>query len=507
MIVLRRLAAGAAMAGVLAGCTVGPNYQPPPTDAPANFVATPASVAEKPSGSVADEAKWWRSFNDPTLNALVEQATAGNLDVQLALARLQEAKTFQSVTISAELPEVGVSGGAGTGTGTDLTRGKLAPALTAADNRNGSQVVQAIGFDAGAELDLFGQLRREVEAAKDDEQAAEAARSDTIVTLIATVVRGYFDQRGLQMRAAALDRSVATARQTVNFLSQRYNRGLSNQLDLTLAQRELSSLEAQVAPLGAQIAATRYGLAVLVGRYPEAIDRALDQPAMLPPLPATANAGQPIDLLRRRPDIRVAERQLAGATARIGVATANLFPHIAVSGAAGFQQLSTPVSKSAMIWSVGPAASAPFLDFGALDALVDIADLRTKEFLLNYRQTILRAVQQVDTASAAYAADQDSLRNLDQALAASAQSVMLASERYDRGLTDFLNVLDAQREEYALEDQYAAIEQQAAETLVSLYRALGGGWEPYQQTPPIRQPQPAIIAAFRRLFHDDAAPD
>jgi NodT family efflux transporter outer membrane factor (OMF) lipoprotein len=507
MIAFRRFAAGAALAGALAGCTVGPDYHPPQTDLPVQFAAAPDAANQPPAESIKDQAKWWRSFNDPTLDALVEQAIAGNLDLQVALARLQEAKTFQSVTISAELPEVGVSGAAGTGTGSDLTRGKLAPALTAADNRNGSQVVQAVGFDAGVELDLFGQLRREVEAAKDDEQAAEAARSDTIITLIAAVVRDYFDQRGLQMRAAALERSVAIARQTVNFLSQRYNRGLSNQLDLTLAQRELSSLEAQVAPLEAQITATRYNLAVLVGHYPETIDRALDQPAMLPPLPATVELGQPVDLLRRRPDIHEAERQLAGATARIGVATADLFPHLAVSGAVGLQQLSTSVSKSAMIWSLGPAASFPLLDFGALDALVDIADLRTKEFLLDYRQTILRAVQQVDTDSGAYAADQDSLHDLDQALAAGAQSTKLASERYDRGLTDFLNVLDAQREEYALEDQYAVTEEQAADALVSLYQALGGGWEPYRQTPPIRQPQPAIIAAFRRLFQDGVAKD
>jgi NodT family efflux transporter outer membrane factor (OMF) lipoprotein len=502
-------AAGAALLGLLGGCTVGPDYQAPKPELPAAFVAQPAADGGKATGAgkpaAVDVARWWESFHDPELISLIERAIAGNLDFQIALARLQEAETFEAVVIGTSLPEIGASGAAGTGTGTDLTRGKLAPALGAADNRNGAQVVQAVGFDGGWELDLFGKLRREAEASGYDAEAASEARNETLVTLVADVARAYFDVRGLQMRLAALERSTAAAAQTVDYVQARFDRGLTNELDLTLAKREQASLAAEIAPLRAQVRAATYSIAVLIGAYPEIVDKELAKPALLPSLPAAVDAGLPVDLLRRRPDIRQAERELAGQTARIGVATANLFPAVGVTGAVGWQELSVAKSVSPLIWAAGPQASWSLLDFGTLDALVDIADLRTREALLSYRQTVLRAVQQVDTAVDDYAAEQDSLHNLDDALVASQRSVTLAAQRYDRGLTDFLNVLDAQRQEYQLEDQYAATEQAAADALVGLYKGLGGGWEGQQSTPPIRQPQPAVVAAFTRLFAGDSA--
>jgi NodT family efflux transporter outer membrane factor (OMF) lipoprotein len=498
---LRRYVAIAVLGGLLGGCTVGPDYQAPKPELPAGFLAAgPADDRPRTDAAAATETSWWETFHDPELTGLVQRAIAGNLDFKRALARLQEAETFETAVIGTALPEVGISGAAGTGTGSDLTRGKLAPALGAADNRNGEQVVQAIGFDAGWEIDFFGKLRREVEAAGDDAQAAEAARDDTLVTLVADVVRAYFDERGLQMRLAALERGVATAQQTVDFVQARYDRGLTNELDLTLAQRELATLGAEVAPLRAQVEAARDTIAVLIGQYPQSVDRELAEPGMIPALPNTVDAGLPIDLLRRRPDIREAERQLAAATARVGVATANLFPHVDVTAAVGLQALSGAATKSPLIWAAGPAASWSVLDFGTLDAEVDVADIRAKEFLLAYKQTILLAVRQVDAAIGDYAAELQSLHSLDAALAAGQRSVTLASQRYDRGLTDFLNVLDAQRQEYALEDQWATTEQAAAESLVALYKGLGGGWEHYQKLPRFRQPQPAVVAAFRRLF-------
>jgi NodT family efflux transporter outer membrane factor (OMF) lipoprotein len=497
----KRLAPIAALLGVpvvlLQGCTLGPDYQAPKPDLPAAFVA----ASDKPTAAKPDdEQRWWKSFNDPELTALIDRAIAGNLDVKIALARLQEAQTMEAVVIGGALPQIGASGAAATGTGTDLTRGRLAPALGAASNRDGAQVVQAAGFDGGWELDLFGKLRREIEAVGDDAEAAAAARSDTLLALVTDVARAYLDLRGLQMRLDALDRGVETARQTVDYVQQRFDRGLTNALDLTLAERELAALKAQVAPLRAQITAARYSIAVLIGAYPETVDQDLAKPGLIPVLPTAVDVGLPADLLRRRPDIREAERQLAGQTARIGVATANLFPSVSVTGAVGWQQLSADKAFNPFIWAVGPQASWSVLDFGQLDALVDIADLRTREALLGYKQTILRAVQQVDTAVDDYAAEKDSLHDLAEALSASQKSVTLASQRYDRGLTDFLNVLDAQRQEYALEDQYAVTERMAADSLITLYKGLGGGWEQYQSAPAIRQPQPAVLAAFSRLI-------
>jgi outer membrane protein TolC len=334
------------------------------------------------------------------------------------------------------------------------------------------KVTQAVGVYTDWEIDLFGKFRREIEAARYDAEAAIAARNDVLISVVADVARAYLRLRAWQMRLAVARRSVATARQTLAYVQARADRGLTNELDVNLAKRELTTLEATLAPIGSEIDAARYSIAVLLGQYPGMLGEELKPPATIPALPGKVETGLPLDLLRRRPDIREAERNLAGATARIGVATANLFPHVS--------------------WSI--------LDFGTLDAMVGIADLRARGFLLNYKQTILRAVEQVDTTMAHYAAQQDRLGNLDNALAASLGAVTLASERYERGLTDFLNVLDAQRAEFELEREYVIAQEAAAHHLVNLFKALGGGWEDHQSLPPIRQPQPAVVAAFRELL-------
>jgi outer membrane protein TolC len=213
----------------------------------------------------------------------------------------------------------------------------------------------------------------------------------------------------------------------------------------------------------------------------------------------------PIGLLQRRPDIVVAERELASATALIGVATADLFPQVAVAASAGRQTAVSPFVISP-IWSVGPAFTAPLLDFGTLDAIVEKADYRTRELLFAYKQTVLNAFREVDTAIDAYAAEQDRLKHLADALTAARRAVSLATERFDRGLIDSLNVIDAQRQEYAIEEQYVLAQQSAAALFMTLYKSLGGGWEDYQIFPPIRRPLPAVAAAFRSLLVPNVAP-
>jgi NodT family efflux transporter outer membrane factor (OMF) lipoprotein len=492
-----------ALLGLLAGCAVGPNYHSPALDAPPAFAAATATTLANPP---IDRAHWWESFNDAELTSLVKRAIAANLDLQVAIARLQEAEAEKAGVLGTLLPAAGATGAIGAGTGSDLTRGLIEPPLSTADNTNGGKIKQAAGIAGGMEIDLFGQLRRELEAAGDNMQAAAAARNDVTVTVIAQVAQAYFDLRGLEMRLAALSHDVGAAQQGLNYVQVRYDRGLTNELDVTLAQRELATLQGEVAPLTAQVAAVRYSIAVLIGQYPEAIDKELQVGGMIPALPASVGIGLPVDLLRRRPDIREAERELAASNARIGVAIGNLFPHIDVGGAIGAQGPNPPASGSGHeIWAVGPSATWSLLDFGTLDALVEIADFQHKEFLLNYKRTVLEAVQQVDSAAQAYAAEQNSLAYLSTALVASQRSVTLATERYDRGLTDYLNVLDAQRQEFDLENQYAAADQTAADALVALYRGLGGGWEDYQALPPIQRPLPAVVAAFRRLFDTGAA--
>lgn len=508
---------GALCCCAVSGCKVGPDYRTPDMKMPQAFAAAPTAAAQTDQQgnkdadakqAAIDPVQWWKSLGDEMLSKLVARAIKANPQLEIALAHVQEAREEEAVVLGQALPDAGASGGAAKGTGSDLARGRADQTLIAGTDTSGlSHVTQVYGFVAGWEIDLFGQYRRELEAARYDEQAARAARNNVLISIVADVVHAYVDMRGLQMQLAVLQQNVAVASQYVDFVTSRYHLGITNGLDVTLAQRQLASLQAETAPLQAQIDAAQYVIAILCGEFPENMVQELSTPGQVPQLPEKLDTGVPLDLLRRRPDINEAERELAGATARVGVATANLFPHFAITGAAGYQGQGlgvTPAAKS-FIWSAGPAADFPILDFGTLDAVVNIADLNTHALLMNYKQTVLGAVQEVDSAASAYRAQQDRLGNLHTALEASQQSVSLATQRYDRGLTDSLNVIDAQRQEFLLEQEYVVAQQTAAEQFAALYKALGGGWEDYQKLPPIRRPLPAIIAALVRSVKPDSA--
>ena len=489
---------------VLAGCAVGPNYHAPRTSPPKEFAASLPGTGATSADPAVDMVQWWRALKDPELDSLIERAIRANPDIEIALARLQETRYQVAAMTSAILPEVGVGGGAAHGTGSDLARGRAPQTLVAAENtpRSG-QIQQIVGFDAGWELDLFGKYRREIEAAKYDAQAAAWTRNAILISVVADVARSYVDMRGLQMRLAITRQDVVSAQQFRDLVQTRYERGLTNELDVTLANRELATLRSEVAPLAAQINAVEYSIAVLLGQYPEELHTELAQPGLIPDLPQAIEPGLPLDLLKRRPDIQEAERQLAAATARIGVATADLFPRLAVTAGAGDQSAHIGNAPSSHIWSVGPAVYWPLLDFGALDASVSVAGLQAHERLVSYKRTVVDAVRDADSAIGNFAAEEERLKDLDVAMVASERAVSLASQRYDRGLTDFLNVVDAERQQYALENEYAATEQSAADAFVSLYKALGGGWESYQDVPAIRRPLPAVLAVFRRLAVSD----
>ncbi len=500
----QRIGVATALAAVLGGCAVGPNYHTPRIATPGHYAAVPAATGVNETAAAAvDPAAWWKALQDPELDSLIERAVAANPDVLVALDRLQAARVFEAAVIGTALPDAEASAGAGRGTGGDLTRGRAAQPLISADNTAGYQHLNEIGgFDSIWELDIFGRYRREIEAARYDEQATRAARNAVLITVIADVARAYVDLRGLQVRASVLDSAITVLRESLRIVSIRYERGITNELDVTLATRELASLEAQAAPVNAQVRAAEFTLATLLGLYPEDLEQELSAPGMVPAVPDAVDAGLPPQLLRRRPDIQQAERELAGATARIGIATADLFPSLALTGAVGFQRQSLrgqPVLGE-HIWSVGPAAVWPLLDFGALDAQVEIADLETRALLVRYKQTIEEAVREVDTSYTLYGAEQVSLSKLGTALVAGQRAVTLANERYQRGVTDFLNVVDAERQEYDLEEQYAETQVATAEQYIELCRSLGGGWENYQKLPAIHRPEPAIIAVFQRTL-------
>ena len=490
-----------ALAGLAGGCAVGPRYHAPDPAAPRAFAAaTDTGVA--PAG--ADElAGWWHQLNDPELDALVERAIRSNPDIAIALARLQQARTYETVVLGHALPEVDAAGAAGRGTGSDLTRSRAAQPLVSADNASGLQHINSLaGFDAVWEIDLFGKYRREMEAAHYDTQAAAAARKGVLISVIADVVRAYVDLRGFQARAAILGKADEALRESLRIVTIRYQRGITNELDVTLAERELAALEAEIAPANAAARAAAYTLATLVGEYPEALTAELARPGLVPEMPGAVTPGLPIEVLKRRPDVEEAERGLAAATARIGVATANLFPQIGLVGAIGVEGQgwgTTPVARR-HIWSFGPGAIWPLLDVGALDAAVSIADLETQARLAGYRGTLWNAVREVDAAVDEFGAERERLGHLDEGVVAGTRAVVLATERYNRGLTDFLNLVDAERQLYELEGQYVTAQMAAADAFVQLYKSLGGGWQNYQSVPPVRRPLPAVVAAFREVL-------
>jgi NodT family efflux transporter outer membrane factor (OMF) lipoprotein len=506
-------------ATVLAGCAVGPNYRTPDEHPPTAFAAVhdQPPMTSKPSPQVSqatdvDFSSWWHSLNDPELDSLVSRAVTANPDAQIALDRLQAARTFEIGVIGKALPDLEASAAAGRGTGSDLSRGRAAQVLRSADSSSGlKQINELGGFDTVWQIDIFGKYRREMQAARADAQATLAERNQVLVAVIADVARAYIDMRGLQTRASILHNAEKTLQESLRIVRIRYERGITNELDVTLAARELGVLQAQIAPVEAEVNAAQYTIATLLGLYPEDLIKELTPPAMVPSVPAVVQAGLPLDLVRRRPDITQAERELAASTARIGVATADLFPQVTFSAAIGFQRQAlgmTPVLGQ-HIWSAGPGATWSLLDFGALDAQVEVARLRTRAQLVDYKRTIQNAVKEVDTTWDAYAAEQERVSKLGDALVASQRAVTLANERYARGLTDFLNVVDAERQQYDIEEQYSDAQVAVDERFIALYRSLGGGWEKYQTLPPVHFPQPAIIAAFHRVLSrgDDVLKD
>jgi len=530
----------ATVAGLgLSGCAVGPNYHPPTIEVPEEFLKPEKAAPEAPAGgqaatqpmaseaagtykpmvpaaapakpaAQAEIANWWRALGDAELDSLVDRALAANPTLEIALTRLQEARTFEVAVTGFALPRVQAAAAGARGTGSDLTKGRIPGSLSSADHAISStaRINRISGFDAVWDIDLFGRLRRQIEAAQYDSQAAAAARDSVQVAVIADVVRAYVDLRGLQLQLAVLQQNARVAQNLMDLVQARFDRGITNELDVTLARRQLASVEALVEPLHAQVESAQYAIAVLLGRFPEEMVKELDSPGLIPPVPEQITPGLPLDLIRRRPDIREAEWYVAEATARIGIATANLFPQLSLSAGLGNQGqgFGYKPGSSQRIWSAGYSAIFPLLDFGTLDAFADIADLQTHEQLVRYKQTVQQAVQELDGAMAGFLAQQDRLRYLGEAVLASQRATALAAERYDRGLTDFLNVVDAQRQEYDLEGQYAFTEMTVDEQFVAVYRALGGGWEQYAGPPPIRTPQPAIVAMFRRLLHPNEVP-
>ena len=526
------------------GCAVGPDYEPPTVTVPEAF-RTPSSTPVVASAPMtADFVRWWQVLHDPQLNWLIERTIASNPDIEIALTRVQEARLQQNVVLGAMLPTVAGAGGIATGSAGDLMRSRAGLALRAGDSTHGFRAISRMaGFDASWELDLFGKLQRSLEAAVDDAEAQIDLRNAVLITVIADVARNYFEIRGLQIRLEIARKDVAEAKRTIDLVATRLKHGESNksnlapatdesdatstkpsvrgserrdksseskekkseskEMDLPLAEGELAIQLARLPELEAAISAAETRLAVLLGTYEADIAVATRGPARLPALPERLRPGAPVELLRRRPDIRAVERELAAATARIGVATADLFPSVTLTSGFGGQGTigstgTTPLVHGP-IWSVGPGVNWPVLDFGRLDALIDIQEMRTLEVLVRYKKTIIAAVGEINEAVRQYHLDLQRRKVLSAALEAIRHGVNLATERYKGGDTEFRVLLGEQRWKYAREEQVAIAAEAAVLHYVAFYKALGGGWELYGEFPPLPPVQPAIVAGVGRL--------
>jgi NodT family efflux transporter outer membrane factor (OMF) lipoprotein len=345
--------------------------------------------------------------------------------------------------------------------------------------------VYQLGFDASWELDLFGGKRRALEAATADWQGAIEARNDTLVSFLAETGRNYMELRGAQQRLQIAERDVMLQQEALELTRLRLQEGVATDLDVTRAAALLASLQAATPPLDTSVRTAMYGLAVLLGQPPGELVGELSQPGALPPLPREVPVGLPAELLRRRPDVRRAERQLGAETARIGVAKAEWYPKISLTGDAGAESVSVNnlFAPSSRFWSLGPNLQWQALDFGRVRAEVKAQTAAQEAARATYQKTVLVALQETETAILTFAQEQERRRALAEAVLQNRRAVELAQALYSNGRVSFLDVLEARRSLYASDDQLALSDQTVSLDLIALYKALGGGWETLPLTP------------------------
>ncbi|MDI1276087.1 efflux transporter outer membrane subunit [Methylobacter sp.] len=460
---------------LLSGCfAVGPDYQRPKIPIPRQWTETPAVQGSQPD-------KWWKTFNDPILDKLISDAIASNLDLKLALARVKDARALRSATIAAGLPSLDAkssvsrrfnnSSSPASQTGTSSAGGGFGI---------GNQFINIfqMGFDAQWELDFFGGVRRAVESADATIDVEVENSRDVLVTLLGEVARNYIELRANQ-RLVTITRENLHAQQETRELTQiRQQTGLASMLEVTQAQAQAATTEAQLPNYETAVKQSIHALSVLLGKEPGALAVRLDQQGTIPAIAANAITNLPSELLQRRPDIRRAERQLAVANASIGVATAELYPKINLAAFIGLQNTTitdfTPIGKS---WSAASSLTLPIFNWGKLNANINSKKAQFEQTFLTYQSTVLSAFKEVEDALIAYSKEQQRHKALAKAVAANQLAVQLANERYQKGLTAFLDVLTSQTALYQAQSLLVTSESQLSSNLVALYKALGGGWQ------------------------------
>ncbi len=467
----------------VAGCKVGPNYAVPDLPVPPRFVEATAT------GATADPSRWWTQFNDPELDRLITRAIAGNLDLQTAKTRIAGARAQEREARSALLPSANASAGVNR---IDFSKNAGLASLASAFGGGGSSTpgqgialpgsgitTWSIGIDASWEVDLFGGVQRGIEGARARTAAAEWNVRDMQVSVVAEVASDYLMLRSLQSQIAIAKAELARQQSTLGLINARQSAGLVSELPQRQQSLQLSNVAATLPQLEARARDQIHALGVLVGDGPGALTAELDPAATLPALPPAVPAGLPSDLLRRRPDIRAAERQLAAATADVGVATADLYPKFNLMGMAELisTSLATLVERNSIQTTGNAAFTLPIFDGGKRRGVIAEREASRAEALLTYKKTVLVAVQDVEDALADYNAELKRNAELRRGVVAAERATQLAQTSFVTGLTDFQPVLDAQGSVLSNRNTLAQSDATLLTDLARLYKALGGGWD------------------------------
>jgi NodT family efflux transporter outer membrane factor (OMF) lipoprotein len=413
--------------------------------------------------------QWWTTFNDPTLTSLVDRALQGNLDLRQASARVREARARRGISAAERFPTLEASGAV------SRTRSSEDTTVPGADQDN---TLYTAGFDASWEIDVFGGVRRSVEAAEADVQASVENVRDVLVTLLAEVALNYVEVRSLQTRLAVTEANRDAQAKTLELVQASFDAGEVSQLDLEQARSNLQTTQAQIPTLETQLAQAKNRLGVLLGQPPGTLNAELGERQPVPVPPPEVAVGVPAETLRRRPDVRRAERELAAQTARIGVATADLYPRFTLLGSIGLEALSFSnlFAGANAVYNLGPQMRWNVFDAGRIRQNIAVQNARQEQALIVYEAAVLTALKDVDDVLIAYAKELTRRQSLLAAEQAARRTVEIAQNRYRAGESDFLTVLDAQRSLLSIQDQLAASNAQVTTNVIRLYKALGGGW-------------------------------
>jgi len=425
-------------------------------------------------------AEWWNSFHDEELTRLIHRGVTNNLDLRLAAWRVNEARAARGVAKSAFYPSVGVT------TSAERLRERVAafnPDVSAPVFHPVELNNFQVGFDSAWEIDVFGRIRNEVKAASAKVRSAEEDRRDVLVVLLAEVARSYADLRGFELRLEIAEKNIRTEEDTVHLTKTRAAAGLATQLDVSRAVAELETTNAVVPSLRSAIAASIHRISVLLGQEPAALENELETSAPVPVVPPEVPVGVPSELVKRRPDVRRAEDEIAAAAANVKAAKADYFPRFTLLGSAGRQatQLRDLSLSLGNFFAAGPAVSLPIFTGGRIRSNVAVQNARWKQAQIFYQSTVLTSLEETENALVNYSQEQERRDHLQAAVAQSQTALDLSRELYKSGLGDFLSVLDAQRQLYRTEDLLAQSQTAVTTNLIALYKALGGGWESFPQ--------------------------